>query len=375
MTRLAVARPQHEEGILAEEAVAGDPLAAFDALEQERVVGVLGDLEEGRRRRQQVGEDLLVDGHERAARRQLRELFERRLLHTDVPASVLARPAGVAGAIAASRASAASRRITRLRRDPGPPRELADGLRDEHVEAIEGAAPGGRGVTQQPRRPRVVDEVVDQRAGPLGRSAASTGDRSTSGCVPTGVVLTSRSQLPRGTGHGPAATCAGVAPAPAAASGRRACTDTRAPARQQAADDRARRSAGADDRGPPALERLPGQRRQEACDVGVEAVPAAGAAPQRVERAALPRRPRRVVLERRRHAGAGDAERVGEGEEVVEVGRLARDVDAVDAGRRERGVVHGRRDRMADRPAGDRIDRRRRADAADPELVAQAIDA
>jgi hypothetical protein len=48
-------------GILAEEAVARDPLAAFDALEQERVVGVLGDLEERRRRRQQVREDLLVD--------------------------------------------------------------------------------------------------------------------------------------------------------------------------------------------------------------------------------------------------------------------------------------------------------------------------
>ena len=53
-------RAQDQERILAEERVAADVLAAFDAFEQERVVGVLGDLEERRDRRQQVGDDLLA---------------------------------------------------------------------------------------------------------------------------------------------------------------------------------------------------------------------------------------------------------------------------------------------------------------------------
>ena len=56
-----------QERILAEERVAADVLAALDALEQERVVGVLGDFQERRDRRQQVGDDLLADRHERAA--------------------------------------------------------------------------------------------------------------------------------------------------------------------------------------------------------------------------------------------------------------------------------------------------------------------
>ena len=71
---LAAARPEDEERILAEERVARHLLAAFDRLEQERVVGVLGNLEERRHRRQQVGDDLLVDRHERAALRQFLEL-------------------------------------------------------------------------------------------------------------------------------------------------------------------------------------------------------------------------------------------------------------------------------------------------------------
>ena len=79
--RLAVARAEDEERILAEERVAADVLAAFDALEQKRVVGVLGDLQERRHRRQQVGDDLLADRHERAALRQLLECLKRRDLH------------------------------------------------------------------------------------------------------------------------------------------------------------------------------------------------------------------------------------------------------------------------------------------------------
>ena len=75
--RLAAASFQHEEGILAEERISGDPLSAFDALEQEGVVGVFGDLEKRRDRRQQVGDDLLDDRHERAAPRQVHEFFVR----------------------------------------------------------------------------------------------------------------------------------------------------------------------------------------------------------------------------------------------------------------------------------------------------------
>ena len=84
---LAAARTQHQEGVLAEERVAGDLLATLDALEQEGVVGVLRDLEEGRDRRQQVGHDLLDHRHERAAPRQLHELVECRLLHNTCAAS------------------------------------------------------------------------------------------------------------------------------------------------------------------------------------------------------------------------------------------------------------------------------------------------
>ena len=91
--RLAAARSQDEERILAEERVAADLLAALDRLEQERVVRVLGDLQERRHRRQQVRDDLLVDGHERPALRQLLELFERRYLHTFRPVGQTPLPA------------------------------------------------------------------------------------------------------------------------------------------------------------------------------------------------------------------------------------------------------------------------------------------
>ena len=79
--RPAVSRPQNQERILAEERVAADVLAALDALEQKRVVGVLGDLQERRDRREQIGDDLLAHRHERAAPRQLLELLKRRDFH------------------------------------------------------------------------------------------------------------------------------------------------------------------------------------------------------------------------------------------------------------------------------------------------------
>jgi len=74
--RRAVARAKDEKRILAEERIAADVLAALDGFEQERIVRVLGDLEERRHRRQQVRHDLLVDGDERPALRQLLEFLE-----------------------------------------------------------------------------------------------------------------------------------------------------------------------------------------------------------------------------------------------------------------------------------------------------------
>ena len=83
--RPAAARPQDQERILAEERVAPHLLAAFHRFEQERVVGMLGDLEEGGHRRQKVGHDLLVDRHERPALRELPEFVEGRYMHRSHP--------------------------------------------------------------------------------------------------------------------------------------------------------------------------------------------------------------------------------------------------------------------------------------------------
>ena len=79
--RLAVARAQDQERILAEERIPSDVLAAFHAFQEKRVVRVLGDLQERRDRREQVGDDLLAHRHERAAPGQLLELVERCDLH------------------------------------------------------------------------------------------------------------------------------------------------------------------------------------------------------------------------------------------------------------------------------------------------------
>jgi hypothetical protein len=47
--RLTIVRAQNQERILAKERISSHVLAAFDALQQKRVVGVFGDLEERRR--------------------------------------------------------------------------------------------------------------------------------------------------------------------------------------------------------------------------------------------------------------------------------------------------------------------------------------
>ncbi len=79
--RASAALAQDQKRILPEEGIARDLLAALDALEEKRVVGVLRDLQKRRHRRQQVGDDLLDHRHERSAPRQLDELLERCLLH------------------------------------------------------------------------------------------------------------------------------------------------------------------------------------------------------------------------------------------------------------------------------------------------------
>ena len=81
--RPAAARAEDQERILAEKRIARHVLAALDAFEQKGVVCVLGDLQERRHRRQQIGDDLLAHRHKRAAARQLLELLKRRDLHRE----------------------------------------------------------------------------------------------------------------------------------------------------------------------------------------------------------------------------------------------------------------------------------------------------
>ena len=105
--RLAVAAAQNQERILAEERIAPDVLAAFDALEQERVIGMLGDLQERRHRRQQIGDQLLAP----PARTWPASPGPRTLRTSSASLSILCAFCDVR-VIVASRASAASR-ITR----------------------------------------------------------------------------------------------------------------------------------------------------------------------------------------------------------------------------------------------------------------------
>ena len=74
-------RAQDQERILAEERIPSDVFAPFDAFEQERVVGVLGDLQKRRDRREQVRDDFLADRDERSASGQFLEFFQRCDVH------------------------------------------------------------------------------------------------------------------------------------------------------------------------------------------------------------------------------------------------------------------------------------------------------
>src|SRR5262249_39177213 len=91
--RAALPRRENQEWVLPEERIAPHVLAALDALQEERVVGVLGDLEKCRDGRQKVCDELLAARHERAAPRQTLELIKRGDFHgVQPPRAASARP-------------------------------------------------------------------------------------------------------------------------------------------------------------------------------------------------------------------------------------------------------------------------------------------
>ena len=90
----AIASPEHDERVFSEKGVSADVLSAFDALEQEGVVGVLGDAQERGYRCQQIGDELLHNGHEGAPLRELGKRLEGGLLHSASNAACLMRPDG-----------------------------------------------------------------------------------------------------------------------------------------------------------------------------------------------------------------------------------------------------------------------------------------
>ena len=122
-------------------------LAALDRLEQKRVVGVLGDLQERRHRRQHVGDELFVDGDKRPSLRQLFEFFERCDFHVRCMRRVIA-----------SAITPGSGRLAR------PPLELSLGLRNEHRQPVDRQRPGRPCIAEQGRRSRPIGQVIDERS-------------------------------------------------------------------------------------------------------------------------------------------------------------------------------------------------------------------
>ncbi len=282
---LAAARPHDEERILAEERVARHLLAAFDRLEQERVVGVLRHLEERRDRRQQVGDDLLVDRHERAALRQLLEFVERRDLHrypNDSSRTVVHRPS--------------QRRVA-----PRPASLRAPGRCPVHHSNCRSACamsigrpsstshPARRASATSARVARRRRSGRRRRARRTARRHAAT--RSRRPAPPSGVQFTSRSQVPGAGGHAPRQRAERLRPLrlPAPCVAR-----TRSPARRAT---RGPRRPHAPSRPPRAPSRAP---RPAACRTRSSSgarkpstsVLVASHAPSRAAAACWPRRPR-----------------------------------------------------------------------------------
>ena len=168
---LAVARAKHDERILAEERVPADVLAALDALEQERIVGVLGDAQERRHRRQQIGDELLDDRHEGASLRELGECLERCLFHNGPHRALPAASILPAAAVPSHHSDWSSACATSM---SSPPMRLAA---------------GGRRFFQQPGLHRVVDEVVDdagRRTRPRTASRRRSETSRPESCSPAG---------------------------------------------------------------------------------------------------------------------------------------------------------------------------------------------
>src|SRR5450759_4673163 len=190
-------RAQHEEGVFPQERIAADVLATFHALEEERVVRVLRDLQERGHRREQVGHDLLADRHERALRGQRGEFSERRDLHAApviclrrLAAAARIRSRGADVAVHHSNCSAAC--ATSISRPPTTRQPAAAASRSNLVST-------GLYTRSYTRFP------PSRAADPIGLSTVF-------GHVPTGVALTSRSQLP-GSGRPARAWLPGISAA------------------------------------------------------------------------------------------------------------------------------------------------------------------
>ena len=321
---------------------------------------MLGNLEKGGDRRQQVRHDLLHHRHERAAPRQLHELVEGRLLHSlflqGRRGRLPKRPAG--------------------RPLAGPDLELPFRLRDEHLEAADRRASRSRGA-----------RIKSVGSGSYTRSYTSRPSNGPSNgispriaALPTGVALTSRSHEPGGGGHAaasaPIACATHCARRPdAAPRSRPAPLRGAAPARRRArrrrrrGSPRARPTAPASacrsgSRKPSASVFMPTQRPSRIAIVFTAPAAAAVGATSSSER-------HHVALERNRDARAAQADASGELAEVVDVARLDRHVHGVQSERGETRVVHRRRQRVDDRPAEQRVHRGVGTDAPEPELLQQ----
>ena len=325
---------------------------------------MLGNLEEGGDRRQQVGDDLLDDRHERAAARQLHELFEVVCFMT--VSDVVSRRIAV-------RHRRPPREKPGRRALPGPELELPFGLGDQHLEAAD-CRSRRRARRQELRVVRRVDQVVDEPA--VQRHAVH---RAEPGRVAAaGVALTSTSQLPDGGGKSPARPPASAATRRAASAAARE-TVTSAPLSASATATAACRPAGTEERRARAAEREPsGERREKPVDVRVRADPAAVADHDGVDRADAPRQRIDLVhvrherhLERRGDAGAAQRDRAGEMTKSAASRRFERQIGGVEAERGEAGVVHDRRPGVDDRVANDAVERGIGPDPPEPEVAKQ----
>ena len=350
-------RAKDEERIFSEEGIARDPLAALDALEQERVVGVLGDLEEGGDRRQQIRDDFLDDRHERAAPCQLHELFER-LFANFIKGLDWAPPrkGPVAGRCPVHSSNCRSAWAMSISIPP---------IVSQPCARASSAARSGRRIDQ------IVDDPPSSATSAIGLPGFAT--------LPAVVALTSRSQPGRSRRKlaDVPLTVSAICLRRVAAGARR--PSPRRPDRQAATRRRARRRLR-----PARRPRVPWrsdparQRREETVDVGVRANPPPSRtisvlmAPTRAASGSISSTMRQQRhLERRRDARPAQVGGAREAHEVVHVARLERNVDRVHPECGKAGVVHHGRSRVHDRVADDGVERRVWSDAPELEILHQ----